>query len=76
MTKSYRSINVISDVETLEDTPDKLRYMVEHLGINQNNDDIGRIFSEELQAYFAGDKTVDETVKVIQNRVQLFLDEM
>lgn len=76
LTKSYRSINVISDVETLEDTPDKLRYMVEHLGINQNNDDIGRIFSEELQAYFAGDKTVDETVKVIQNRVQLFLNEM
>ena len=33
------------------------------------------IISEEVQMYFAGDATLDETVNKIQNRVQLYLDE-
>ena len=30
---------------------------------------------EEVQVYFAGDKSLDETVKIIQNRVGIYLAE-
>lgn len=35
---------------------------------------MGMIVAEESLAYFNGDKTAEEAAKVIQNRVQLFLD--
>lgn len=51
--------------------------MAAHMALNQNNaDEITSIINEELQAYFAGDKTVAQTAAIIQNRVQLYLDEM
>ncbi len=37
--------------------------------------DISRIISEEADAYFQNGKTVDEVVRVIQSRVQLYLQE-
>lgn len=36
---------------------------------------ISAIMLEELQPYFAGDKSVEDTVRILQNRVQLYLDE-
>lgn len=39
------------------------------------NEEIMDIVSEETRAFFTGDKTAEETAKVIQNRVQLYLDE-
>jgi ABC-type glycerol-3-phosphate transport system substrate-binding protein len=33
------------------------------------------ILREELDAFFAGDKTADETASILQNRAQLYLDE-
>ncbi len=36
---------------------------------------VGTILSEELQPYFAGDKSAEEVAGVIQSRVQLYLDE-
>lgn len=33
------------------------------------------IINEECQAYFAGDKSVDETVKIIQGRAQTYMNE-
>ena len=38
------------------------------------NEEIIDIVSEETEAFFAGDKTAEETAKVIQNRVQIYLD--
>ncbi len=38
------------------------------------NEEIMNIVSEEIEAFFAGDKTAEETAKLIQNRVQLYLD--
>ena len=35
------------------------------------NEEIMDIVSEETEAFFAGDKTAEETALVIQNRVQL-----
>lgn len=36
---------------------------------------VGTILSEELQPYFAEDKSAEEVVAIIQSRVQLYLDE-
>lgn len=36
---------------------------------------ISNIINEEAAAYFAGDKTVEETTRLIQSRVQLYLGE-
>lgn len=33
------------------------------------------IIVEEAEAYFAGDKTVDEVVKIIENRVNTYINE-
>ncbi len=67
----------IDSVVSSEETQEKICDMVSHLALNQNNaDEITSIINEELQAYFAGDKTVAQTAAIIQNRVQLYLDEM
>ena len=36
---------------------------------------IRSILQEEAAAYFAGDKTAEETARVIQSKVQLILEE-
>ena len=36
---------------------------------------VGTILSEELQSYFAGDKSAQEVAGIIQSRMQLYLDE-
>ncbi|MCR5719813.1 MAG: hypothetical protein K6F84_04530 [Lachnospiraceae bacterium] len=40
-----------------------------------DTDDLYEIITEEAQAYFADQKSVDDVVNVIQNRAQLFLNE-
>jgi len=39
------------------------------------DNDLWRIVSEPTQAYFAGDKTIDEVVELIQNRAELYVNE-
>lgn len=36
---------------------------------------VNEIMSEELDVCFSGGRSVEDTVQVIQNRVQLYLDE-
>lgn len=62
--------------------PDGSSYLPEFLEMTESshpdNSALGTIrnmIQEETDAYFAGDKELDETVKLIQNRVQLYLDE-
>lgn len=45
------------------------------VGKGSFNYDIYKIIVEEAQGYFAGDKGLDDTVSVIQDRVQLYIDE-
>lgn len=40
-----------------------------------SNEAIQNIINEEVEAYFAGQKPVEEVVKVIQSRAQLYVDE-
>lgn len=71
-----------SNVIVLEGKPDGSSYLPEFLemanGSHPDNsalDAIRNMIQEETDAYFAGDKELDETVRLIQNRVQLYLDE-
>lgn len=37
--------------------------------------ELGSILEEELEPYFAGDRSLEETVEILDNRVQVYLDE-
>ncbi len=39
------------------------------------NDDVNNIIFEEVEAYFAGDKTAEQTAEIIQNRVSILISE-
>lgn len=43
--------------------------------VYSSDSDIDIILYEEIQPYLAGDKTIDETIDLITNRIQLVLDE-
>ena len=43
--------------------------------VNSYDENIMNIITEETGGYFAGQKTVDEVVKVIQNRANLYIAE-
>lgn len=71
-----------SSVIILGGKPDGSSYLPEFLEMAKNShpndselDTIRNMIQEEADAYFTGDKSLDETVELIQNRVQLFLDE-
>ncbi len=56
-----------------------LRSMVSRVGIyarqDQEREKIFDIVMEEMEAYFAGDKTAEETAELIQGRAELYLSE-
>lgn len=39
------------------------------------NEEVISIIRDELEAFFAGDKTAEESAKMIQNRIQLYMNE-
>ncbi len=43
--------------------------------ITWDDDDLWNIVSEQAQVYFAGDRSLDETAKMIQNRAELYVSE-
>lgn len=71
--------------ETRQELPDsynKSTYLDEYLAFIESavprpteSDSLFEIVMEEADSYFPSDKSLDETVKTIQNRVQLYLDE-
>ena len=44
-------------------------------GVSRSNEDINTIIREECEAFFAGQKTAQETASLIQNRAGLFVFE-
>lgn len=70
-----------SNVE-LPDAEDKSSYLEAYLAFiesavpaEEDTEDLFGLIMEEAQAYFSLDRSVEETTKLIQNRVQLYLDE-
>lgn len=58
------------DIDALKKLIDGASYVY-----NAGSNSIYAIVQEETYGYLNGDKTVEETVDIIQNRVQLYLDE-
>ena len=46
------------------------------LPLARKDRDIQDILSEELQAYYAGDRTLDDTIKLINDRVTVYINEV
>ena len=69
---------VMKDEKPSEEYREDLRYMAGHLYTDQNinTSSIIDIMHEETESYFQGGKTAEEAAGIIQNRVQLYLDEM
>lgn len=68
--------------QELPDSYDKSTYLDEYLAFIESavprpteSDSLFEMVMEEADSYFSSDKSLDETVKTIQNRVQLYLDE-
>ena len=68
--------------QELPDRYDKSTYLDEYLAFIESavprpteSDSLFEMVMEEADSYFSSGKSLDETVKTIQNRVQLYLDE-
>ena len=62
--------------EVTKESMEELYDMIESgMCVPSAADPILEIISEEADAYFAGDKTAEEVIDIIQNRAQLYLDE-
>jgi len=64
-----------------EEDVENVRSLIERIRkINNESDDMHKqiigIVEEEIEAFLVGDKTAEETAKVIQNRAQLYLNEV
>lgn len=77
LARPYSAVYDMADDHTSQETLQMLREAMEHLRMEQTraNGKISDIIYEETQAYYAGDKTVEQCAEIIQNRVQLYLDE-
>ena len=67
----------IEECEKSKSEEQNIYYLLENcVGASFYDEDIYTIIDEETQGYFAGVKSLDDTVATIQNRVQLYIDEM
>lgn len=80
--KQYFWVNPEGDIISLPTKSDKSSYLDEYVNFIQNavpspihSDELFNIIMEEADSYFSSDKTLDETARVIQRKVQLYLDE-
>lgn len=54
----------------------EIQYLIDHaVFVERTSNPVNNIVYEEVDSYFAGQKTAEETADIIQNRVQLYLDE-
>ena len=59
-----------------EESAEKFRFLVEHaLPDNWYAESIRGIVYEELEPYFSGQRSAEETARILDNKVQLYLDE-
>ena len=59
-----------------QEEADGIRQVISRIdGMYDENNILMEIILEEIEPYFAGQKSVDEAADIIQNRVQLYLNE-
>ena len=63
-------------VKTDDEFVDTLRSLIEGVHFSsRNNERINNVIYEELMLYYNGDSTAEDTAKVIQNKINLYLCE-
>ena len=68
--------NMSLNLSMTEEDCDYLRELVKKASVECTFDStVSGIVGEEIQAYFAGEKGMDEVIKIIQKRVNLYLEE-
>ncbi|WP_310604011.1 ABC transporter substrate-binding protein [Anaerosporobacter sp.] len=76
--KGYRTIFGITYDETpyTEEQIEKFYFLLENAQPNNYKvASLSSMISEELEPYFAGDKSAEDVAKILDNRVQLYLNE-
>lgn len=74
--KMRKEFNITLDsFNATESDFETIRYMVNHSEIRKATGKIADILYEEAGMYFAGDASLDETIRKIDNRVTLYLNE-
>ena len=69
-------LDVVPAYALSEEKADHIKEVVQSARpVRKETDILNTIIWEESNAYFYGDKTLDETLRIIQNRCQLYLDE-
>lgn len=78
----YFWINPGGDMVLMPEKKDKSFYLDEYMKFIQNavpypvhSDELFNIVMEEADSYFSSDKNLDEVARIIQQKVQLYLDE-
>lgn len=77
LARRYHPVYTFQGDIHLAENDELFYYMAEHMKCESSvyYSPIGDIISEELPAFFNGDKTAKEVAQVIQSRAQLYLDE-
>ena len=60
---------------TEEETGELLEYIMSLDTVCTYNEELNNIITEETESYFAGQKTVDEVVDIIQSRAKIYVSE-
>ena len=66
---------IIIDPLSDEEADDLLAYVESVTMSNYYDESLSNIISEEADAFFKGDKTAEEVVKIIQSRAQVYINE-
>ena len=70
---TYRPL-LKEEAEQLQDMVDRIGFIgIERGDVVVNN--IMNIIKEEANVFYSGDRTIEETVEIIQNKVKLFVSE-
>ena len=67
---------VLYEIKATDEDAALLRDMIENAEVAKTLDGpVMDIIAGEMPAYFAGEKSLDETIKIIQKRVNLYVEE-
>ncbi|MBQ7359656.1 MAG: extracellular solute-binding protein [Lachnospiraceae bacterium] len=67
--------SIILEPMSQEEIQDLYDFITSVTKVNFYDEDITNIIQEEVEGFYSGQKSVDEVVDIIQNRVQLYVDE-
>ena len=58
-----------------QDVIDKLKELIDKSVVAPNNTEIMILIQEDIQAYFDGSKSLDDTIKIVQDKVSKYVNE-